>query len=104
MLEYFFSLVKQKVFDNVLCLCIIVTIVSRMLVITGEEDMDMRLLRVSKVDKEPGFPLKKSTLYKWSSIGKFPWLFVRLGGALFVSLDKLDELIKVGGSDGYNED
>ncbi len=57
------------------------------------------LLRISKVDERPGFPLKKSTLYKWLRCGKCPELFVRLGGAAYVNLDKLDELIRNGGTD-----
>lgn len=56
------------------------------------------LLRVSKVNEAPGFPLRKSTLYKWLHCGKHPELFVRLGGAVYVNLDKFDELIQNGGT------
>lgn len=51
------------------------------------------LLRLSKADS---LPLCKSTLYKWKHLGKFPRLFVKLGGALFVDLNVLDEIIEAG--------
>jgi hypothetical protein len=56
------------------------------------------LLRVSKVNETPGFPLRASTLYKWLHIRKHPELFTRLGGAVYVNLDKLDEVIRKGGT------
>jgi len=56
------------------------------------------LLRVSKVNDTPGFPLKASTLYKWIHTKKHPELFVRLGGAVFVNLTKLDALVSSGGT------
>jgi hypothetical protein len=53
------------------------------------------LIRLSKA--APGtLPLTKSTLYKWKHLGKFPKMFVKLGGALFVDLDKLQEIIEAG--------
>ena len=58
----------------------------------------MNLLRISKIDKTPGFPLKASTLYKWVHTRKHPELFVRLGGAVYVNLDRLDEAIRKGGT------
>lgn len=56
------------------------------------------LLRLSKVNDTPGFPLRASTLYKWVHLRKHKELFVRLGGGVFVNLDKLDALIAKGGS------
>lgn len=56
------------------------------------------LIRVSKVNDKPGFPLRASTLYKWIHTKKHPQLFVRLGGAVFVNLSKLDEVISRGGT------
>jgi hypothetical protein len=56
------------------------------------------LLRVSKANETPGFPLRCSTLYKWIHVRKHPELFVRLGGAVFVNLDKLDAIIAKGGT------
>ena len=51
------------------------------------------LLRVSKaVD----LPVVKSTLYKWRHVNKFPGLFVKLSGALFVDLDALNTIIEKG--------
>ena len=56
------------------------------------------LLRVSKVDETPDFPLRKSTCYKWVHLRKHPELFVKIGGTQYVNLDKLDEIIKRGGT------
>lgn len=56
------------------------------------------LIRISKVDKTPNFPLKGSTLYKWLHLRKHEELFVRLGGAVFVNVDELNALIAKGGS------
>jgi hypothetical protein len=55
--------------------------------------MKNNLIRLSKADS---LPLCKSTLYKWKHLGKFPQLFVKLGGALFVDLNVLDEIIEAG--------
>jgi hypothetical protein len=55
--------------------------------------MGSDLVRLSKGDN---LPLKKSTLYKWKHLGKHPKLFVKLGGALFVDLKVLDEIIERG--------
>ncbi len=62
--------------------------------------MTNNLLRVSKVNDTPGFPLRASTLYKWIHTRKHPELFVRLGGAVFVNLTKLDAFISNGGTRG----
>jgi hypothetical protein len=55
--------------------------------------MKNNLIRLAKAD---ALPLCKSTLYKWKHLGKFPQLFVKLGGALFVDLNVLDEIIEAG--------
>ena len=55
--------------------------------------MGKKLLRISKGDN---LPLRKSTLYKWHHLRKYPRLFVKLGGALFVDLDVFDEIIEAG--------
>lgn len=55
--------------------------------------MKSNLIRLAKADS---LPLCKSTLYKWKHLGKFPQLFVKLGGALFVDLNVLDEIIEAG--------
>jgi hypothetical protein len=55
--------------------------------------MKNNLIRLAKADS---LPLCKSTLYKWKHLGKFPQLFVKLGGALFVDLNVLDEIIEAG--------
>jgi hypothetical protein len=49
------------------------------------------LVRVSKAE---GLPFKPQTFYKWFHLGKFPELFVKFSGALFVDLDRLSELIE----------
>jgi hypothetical protein len=54
------------------------------------------LIRLSKVDETPGFPLKASTLYKWRHVKKYPKLFVKLGGAVFVDMRRLAEIVEAG--------
>ncbi len=56
----------------------------------------MNLLRIAKVNNEPGFPLRAATMYKWRHLGKFPELFVQLGGAVYVDLDEFEKLIHAG--------
>ncbi len=56
------------------------------------------LVRVSRVNDRPDFPLRASTLYKWRHLRKHPELFVELGGACYINLDKLDALIAKGGT------
>ena len=41
-------------------------------------------------------PLSRSTMYKWRHIGKYPELFVKLGGAVFVDLDYLEKIVEQG--------
>ena len=49
------------------------------------------LLRVSKIS-EQDFPISPSTLYKWRHTNKYPELFIKLGGFLFIDLSELDRL------------
>jgi hypothetical protein len=55
--------------------------------------MKSNLVRLAHADS---LPLRKSTLYKWKHLGKFPQLFVKLGGALFIDLNALDDIIEAG--------
>jgi len=48
------------------------------------------LIRVSKA-KDLLF--KPQTFYKWFHLGKYPEIFVKFGGSLFVDLDRLSEAI-----------
>jgi hypothetical protein len=52
-----------------------------------------KLVRISQAE---GLPLKKSTLYKWRHLNKHPGLFVKLGRALFIDMNVLDEVIEAG--------
>ena len=56
------------------------------------------LLRVSRVNDRPDFPLRASTMYKWIHTKKHPELFTRMGGTVYVNLDKLDAIIAKGGT------
>jgi hypothetical protein len=56
----------------------------------------MKLLRISKVDQQPNFPFRASTLYKWKHTAKFPQLFAKVGGALFIDLDELERIAERG--------
>jgi hypothetical protein len=51
------------------------------------------LVRVSKAE---GLPFKQQTFYKWFHLGKYPEIFVKFGGGLFVDLDRLDEVLEAG--------
>ncbi len=53
--------------------------------------MKNNLVRLAQADS---LPLRKSTLYKWKHLGKFPQLFIKLGGALFIDLNALEEIIE----------
>lgn len=52
------------------------------------------LVRISKVKNIPNFPLKPSTLYKWRTLRKHKDLFVNLGGAVFVDMNRLARLME----------
>lgn len=52
------------------------------------------LVRVSKMKDLPTkLPLEPATFYKWRHLNKHPEIFVKLSGALFVDLDRLEKLI-----------
>jgi hypothetical protein len=53
------------------------------------------LVRISK-SKAKELPLSASCLYKWRHMGKYPELFVKIGGAVFVDLDAFDRVIEAG--------
>lgn len=55
--------------------------------------MTTNLIRLARAE---GLPLQKSTLYKWKHLGKYPQIFVKLGGAQFVDLVALEKLIEAG--------
>lgn len=48
------------------------------------------LVRVSKADN---LPFKPQTFYKWFHLKKYPEIFVKFGGALFVDTDRLAQAI-----------
>lgn len=54
------------------------------------------LPRVSRVSDRADFPLRARSPYKWIYTKKHQEFFVRLGGAVSVSLDKLDTLLAKG--------
>ncbi len=54
------------------------------------------LVRVSKIKNLPEkrmTPFEPSTYYKWWHLGKHKEIFVKLGGSLFVDLNRLEQLI-----------
>jgi hypothetical protein len=53
--------------------------------------MKKNLLRISKADS---LLVKKTTLYKWHHLKKFPQLFLKLSGFLFIDLDELEKLLE----------
>jgi hypothetical protein len=57
--------------------------------------MRLNLIRLSKA--APGtLPFAKATLYKMHHLGRYPGIFLKLGGALFVDIDALDALLEAG--------
>lgn len=49
---------------------------------------------VSKLhEKYPNFPFSLATLYKWHHLQKYPGLFHKFSGRLFIDLRKFDELL-----------
>ena len=54
-----------------------------------------KLIRVSKA-KEHDVPVKRSTLYKWKHQKRYPEIFIKIGGFLFVDLDALEQLFESG--------
>ena len=55
--------------------------------------LENNLCRIAQADD---LPFKKSTFYKWVHLGKHPQIFVKIGGAVFVDLNSLAELIEAG--------
>lgn len=53
------------------------------------------LMRVSRV-KSGELPFERTTLYKLRHLKKYPHLFIKIGGALFIDLDQLDRVIEQG--------
>lgn len=52
------------------------------------------LVRISKMESLPfKLPFKPATFYKWFHLGKYPEIFVKLAGGLFVDLDRTEKLI-----------
>jgi hypothetical protein len=60
------------------------------------EEISMKnLVRVSK-SKEAGLPFATQTYFKWKHLGKYPELFIKFGGALFIDLDAHGKLMEAG--------
>jgi hypothetical protein len=57
----------------------------------------MNLLRVSQIEpNDPRVPFAKSSCYKFHHLNRYPGLFVKLGGALYVDLHFLETVIEKG--------
>jgi len=53
------------------------------------------LKRIIDIEKDDlPVPIAKSTLYKYAKKRLYPGLFVRVGGMVFIDLDKVSLLIK----------
>jgi hypothetical protein len=53
-------------------------------------------VQVSKIDQTPGVPIATATAYKWNHLKRFPQLFHKIGGKLFLDLDRLYQLAEAG--------
>lgn len=51
------------------------------------------MVNLVRVSKAKDLPFKAATFYKWHHMQKFPEIFVKFGGSLFVDLDRLSEAI-----------
>jgi hypothetical protein len=51
------------------------------------------LVRLSKTND---LPFARSTFYKWHCLNKYPNLFVKIAGSLFVDLAALDRIVEEG--------
>lgn len=47
-----------------------------------------------RLEAETGFA--RTTLYKWRTLRKYPQLFTKIGGAVFVDLVELEKLAEAG--------
>lgn len=54
------------------------------------------LVRLCNVNKDPRIPFKASTLYKWRHLNRFPGLFLKVAGAVFIDLDRLGAIAEAG--------
>jgi hypothetical protein len=52
-----------------------------------------KLVRVSR-SQQHSLPFKASTFYKMHHMGRFPEMFVKFGGGLFIDLDALEQLVE----------
>jgi hypothetical protein len=59
------------------------------------------VVRVSKA-KAKDLPFEAATFYKWHHLGKFPEIFIKVGGSLFVDLDRLEKTLEAGRGRGDN--
>jgi hypothetical protein len=55
------------------------------------------LVRLSKINSIPDFPIRASTAYKWNHLGLYPKLFVTLSPRLvFLDRDELEKILESG--------
>jgi hypothetical protein len=47
-----------------------------------------------RVSKAAGLLFKPQTFYKWFHLGKYPEIFVKFGGGLFVDLEALERVME----------
>jgi hypothetical protein len=60
------------------------------------EESVKNLRRVSRAKADPPLPFSASWFYKNHHLGNHPEIFVKIGGALFIDLDKFAELVESG--------
>jgi hypothetical protein len=51
------------------------------------------IMNLVRVRRAKGLPFAPATFYKWWHLGKHKEIFVKLSGALFVDIDRLEELL-----------
>jgi hypothetical protein len=56
----------------------------------------LNLLRVSRISPADNLPFARQTFYKLHHTGRFPGIFIKLGGGLFIDLDALQRVMEAG--------
>lgn len=59
----------------------------------------MNLVRVRRAK---GLPFAPATFYKWHHTKKYAEIFIKVGGSLFVDLDRLEKIFEAGRGKGGN--
>jgi hypothetical protein len=54
------------------------------------------IMNLVRVRRAKGLPFAPATFYKWHHTRKYPEIFIKVGGSLFVDLDRLEKILEAG--------